>query len=516
MNMNMIWLRRAFVCVACLLASLSFERMPVARAAAREPVSHVLLISLDGFHDFDLTDYVQLHPGSALASLVTRGVRYTNALSSSPSDSFPATLAMVTGGSPASTGIYYDVSWDDRLSPAGSNCSTRGTTVSYNEAINVSKTVRLPAVINPAKLPLDPDAGCTPVYPHQYLHVNTIYEVIKAAGLRTAASDKHPSYEILNGPSGTGVDDLYTPEINPDKKDIAKTIENDELKVVATLNQIAGFASTDNAHATFVGVPAIMGMNFQAPNIAQKFSGYVAAPSGPTPALVTTLGALAGNRPGTADAFDYVDGALRRMLDALDAQGLTDSTVIIVTAKHGNSPVDPAQLRMIDPASTFAPMIESVQPSLAAHVTDDTNALIWLTDHSRASDVAAVLHANAEAIGAESIYTGGEIDQLFHGELAGNPTRRPDIIVEPVQGVVYAAAGSKLADHGGFHEQDLHVPLVVIYPHRGAGTVAAPVSLRQIAPTILHALHLHANALDAVRLEHTPQLPGLDDDGSDQ
>jgi hypothetical protein len=33
--------------------------------------------------------------------------------------------------------------------------------------------------------------------------------------------------------------------------------------------------------------------------------------------------------------------------------------------------------------------------------------------------------------------------------------------------------------------------------------------------TILHALHLKKNALDAVRLEHTPQLPGLDDDGGD-
>jgi len=45
--------------------------------------------------------------------------------------------------------------------------------------------------------------------------------------------------------------------------------------------------------------------------------------------------------------------------------------------------------------------------------------------------------------------------------------------------------------------------------------VDSPVSLRQIAPTILHALHLRKNDLDAVRLEHTPQLPGLDDDDND-
>lgn len=39
-------------------------------------------------------------------------------------------------------------------------------------------------------------------------------QVIKAAGLRTAYAEKHPSYEVLHGPSGAGVDDLYTPEIS--------------------------------------------------------------------------------------------------------------------------------------------------------------------------------------------------------------------------------------------------------------------------------------------------------------
>ena len=479
----------------------------------RGRVEHVLLISLDGFHDFDLDNYVASHPASALASLVARGVKYTNATTSSPSDSFPGTLAMVTGGSPASTGVYYDVSWDNDLSPAGSDCSTRGALVPYNEAINVSTSVRFTS-INPAKLPLNPDAGCTPVYPHQYLHVNTVYEVIKAAGLRTAAADKHPSYEILNGPSGSGVDDLYTPEINPDKKDIAKTIANDELKVAAVLNQIAGYLSVDNAHVNYVGVPAILGMNFQAPNIGQKFSGYVDATG--TPAVVATLGSLSGQAPGLAQAFDYVDNALGRMLNALDAQQLTRSTLVVVTSKHANSPVDRTALHLIDPAATLLPLVNSVQAGLAAQVTDDTNALIWLRDRSRAAEVAAVLQANAAAIGAESIYAGSQIDDLFNGELAGNPSRRPDIIVEPVNGVVYAAANAKLADHGGFHDQDLRVPLVVMHPGRDAGTVTAAVSLRQIAPTILHALHLRKNDLDAVRLEHTPKLPGLDDDDDNE
>lgn len=70
-------------------------------------------------------------------------------------------------------------------------------------------------VIDPAQLPVDP-SSCQPVYPHSYLQVNTIFEVARAAGLRTAWADKHPAYEILNGPSGTGIQDLFTPEINSD------------------------------------------------------------------------------------------------------------------------------------------------------------------------------------------------------------------------------------------------------------------------------------------------------------
>src|SRR4051794_469018 len=205
----MIGSRMMFALAGCsVCAACSMDAKVETSQASTLPISdnsrraeHVLLLSIDGFHDFDLTNYVAAHPASALASLVTRGTTYTQAYASAPSDSFPGTLAMTTGGSPASTGVYYDVSWDDRLSPANSDCSTRGALVPYNEAINLSANVGSGvADINPAKLPRDPDAGCTPVYPHQYLHVNTIYEVIKAAGMRTAVCDKHPSYEILSGP----------------------------------------------------------------------------------------------------------------------------------------------------------------------------------------------------------------------------------------------------------------------------------------------------------------------------
>ena len=61
-------------------------------------VDHVLLISVDGMHAIDLENYIDAHPGSALAELAGQGVRYTSASSSRPSDSFPGLLALVTGG----------------------------------------------------------------------------------------------------------------------------------------------------------------------------------------------------------------------------------------------------------------------------------------------------------------------------------------------------------------------------------------------------------------------------------
>ena len=41
----------------------------------------------------------------------------------------------------------------------------------------------------------------------------------------------------------------------------------------------------------------------------------------------------------------------------------------------------------------------------------------------------------------------------------------------------------------------------------GGDTIGCPVSLRQVAPTILKALGLKPHALDAVRLEGTKRLP---------
>src|SRR5262249_10972501 len=158
-----------------------------------------------------LTWFVEHHPASALAKLVHRGVDFTHAVTPFPSDSFPGLVGQITGGNPKTTGIYYDDSWNRSLLPAGTtNCAAAvpAVEVTYFDQADRAPTsldagqglAGLPSsilgmtgdatsLIDPAQLPVDPGT-CEPVYPHQYLKVNTIFEVARAAGLRTAWSDK--------------------------------------------------------------------------------------------------------------------------------------------------------------------------------------------------------------------------------------------------------------------------------------------------------------------------------------
>lgn len=125
------------------------------------------------------------------------------------------------------------------------------------------------------------------MYRHSYLRVNTIFEVARAAGLRTAWSDKHPAYEILNGPPGTGLQDLFAPGINSDAptlgpsidwtKDNGLTRQYDGYKVQAVLNEINDF---DHSGTTNVGTPALFGMNFQTASTAEKLPTSGGQPGG--------------------------------------------------------------------------------------------------------------------------------------------------------------------------------------------------------------------------------------------
>jgi len=474
------------------------------QAAWAEPVyRHVLLISVDGLHAADLADFVSANPHSSLALLGDHGVTYAEASAPTPSDSFPGLLAMVTGGSPATTGVFYDNSYDRRLSPPGSACKIRGSAVLYDEAIDGQPVAghEGAAAIDAGKLPLDPDRGCTPVYPHTYLRVNTVFEVVHGHGGLTAWADKHPAYDILNGPSGKGVDELYTPEIGANGEgkisaglngitgSLARTIRYDATKVQAVLNEIRGL---DYSGVHRRGVPALFGMNFQALNVAQKLPAGGYRDHGEQPSAEVNK------------ALQSIDGALGEMLAALRKAGVLEQTLVIISAKSGNGPLDRHLTRLVD-KTLVARRLEERWPGSVAHITTDDVALVWLIRPALASQARDLLLADADSLGIKRVYLGSGL----YGTEPGD-ARTPDLVIVPHSGVIYAPRDAqKIAEHGGFGHDDTHVALLVSTPgstpeHR---SVAAPVSAMQIAPTILQALGLKADELKAVRLERTQPLP---------
>ena len=109
--------------MAALFASTALMASGADAEGLKGTVKHVLLISVDGLHNSDLTAYIAANPNSAMAAMASMGVHYDNAKSGLPSDSFPGLLAIVTGGSPKSTGVFYDDMYDRNLSAPGSDCS---------------------------------------------------------------------------------------------------------------------------------------------------------------------------------------------------------------------------------------------------------------------------------------------------------------------------------------------------------------------------------------------------------
>lgn len=529
--------------ITILLAALALLAVAAAPAAlaAPTPIKHVLLLSIDGFREVDMANCGAAGTCPNLIALGRHGITYTNASTTRPSDSFPGTLAEVTGGTPRTTGVYYDDTFDRSLFPPASGCKgPRGSEVRLTGHLDRDQS-RLDggaptglkgdsaAGIDPAKLPETLRGGrCQPLWPHDYLRVNTVFGVLHASGLRTAWMDKHPAYDILNGPGapaegpGRNIDDFFAPEI-----DAALTAKNlaaagasapqvgrltnasddftsvipaaelyDDLKAHAILNEIDGRDHTGR-HA--VGTPALFGMNFQAVNVAQKLpsGGYLDSSAKPSPAL---LGAI-----------ERVDRSIGRMMAQLRRRGLEKSTLVIVTAKHGNAPIDRTRLEVISNKKVLTPALDVHGNFDRFHVADDV-LVEWLaTGHH--GDTQAVIRslidqqAHGTDLGIGDFYCGRKLTALF-GDPATDP-RAPDFILSPRLGVIYANHPGKLAEHGGFHEDDVHVALLVSNPALESATFTGPVQTTQIAPTILEALRLDPRRLDAVRLEGTQALPDL-------
>jgi Type I phosphodiesterase / nucleotide pyrophosphatase len=516
-----------------------------AQAQQEHDAKRVLLLSFDGLHEQDVARCIGANTCPNLALLAKSGVTYSNAHTPGLSDSFPGLAALVTGGSPKTAGLFYDVSYDRTLyAPSDTTCSGKqGWNVVFDETTGIDGENGGPLIhldgggaFNPQAIPNAlKDGVCTPVYPHDYVRTNTIFEVIKqhVSGARTAWADKHAwGYDWMNGPSGHGVDDLARTEINSidpatqtDYTDVYTHTETfDNYHVQALINQIDGKDSTGKTSAA---VPTVFGANFQTLSVAQKApvangGGYLDADFTPGPQV--------------ANAITYVDDALGRIVSELKQKNLDASTVIIVTAKHGQSPTD--HTKLVKNGDTLTKLLEAnnyLDPNgnfgqnatASGNLNDGTGlvdtgfvqtddvGLIWLRDPSQVNAVVTTLKANlgcnAPGICADGpqayILSGSDLASKFGDPARG---RTPDIIVQPNPGVIYTSSKAKDEEHGGNAPDDSHLGLVVSVPGMRHGrTIAAPVLTTQVAPTILRMLGLEPALLHSVSVEGTPVLPGI-------
>jgi len=142
---------------------------------------------------------------------------------------------------------------------------------------------------------------------------------------------------------------------------------------------------------------------------------------------------------------------------------------------------------------------------------DDDIALIWLQDQTQTGAAAAYLNANAKTLFIDDVLAGDEIKLKFNNPRRDN--RTPDILVQPVYGTIYTTSSKKIAEHGGLSFGDTNVGLIIANPSLDARKVKTPVVTSQVAVTILEALGIDSNQLDAVRTEQTGVLPFIFSDG---
>lgn len=552
-------------------------------------IRQVLLISIDGMHAVDFINCSQGLSGvngglpycPNLAELAETGVTYRDTSTSKPSDSFPGLTAVVSGGGPRTEGAFYDVAYDRSLDgpitttgngvaglgPGGCVPGTAptGYTTEFDEGIDLDKTKfngGAPgadpiygggiASIDPTKLDRDPANGCAPVFPWDFVRTNTIYGVIHAAGLYTAWTDKHPSYSSVSGhgSGGKAIDDYFSPEINsipvnlpgitaqgvncnplPDQTAVAASnswtdsFQNiqcyDQVKVNSVINEINGL---DHSGKFQRPRPSLLGMNFQVVSVGEKLiekklsltGGYEDSIGTPTPSLLSEI--------------VFADKSIGDMVAALKKNGISDDTLIIITAKHGQSPIDSARYLGVgtfagDPIQTSPatildnagciPSTESPSNPTGIGPTEDDVSLVWLNSSCTTASAVAMLRSQSPTTnnqaGIGEIFSGPILRTYFNapGLPPNGDPRTPDILTVPDIGVTYSGSSKKLAEHGGFSRDDTNVMMLLSNPSFNRMTVTGPVETMQVAPTILAALGLDPAQLDAVRKEGTQVLPAV-------
>ena len=163
------------------------------------------------------------------------------------------------------------------------------------------------------------------------------------------------------------------------------------------------------------------------------------------------------------------------MVTALRQNGRYDDTAIIISAKHGQSPIDSKLRRAIK--DTYLTVLAN--DGYGFNIADDAS-LIWLDPNKRTEktlkSAMTDLQAASIALGINTILDRNDLKKLYQDPK--KDSRTPDFFVISDKGVIYTT-GSKLAEHGGVADDDRHVAMLVSAPGLQGTTVQALCSPRR-------------------------------------
>ena len=174
-------------------------------------------------------------------------------------------------------------------------------------------------------------------------------------------------------------------------------------------------------------VPAIFGMNFQAVSVGQKL-----AKAGHADADKTLTGGYldAQATPGNALTLQlqFVDDSLGKFVNELKAKNLDKSTLIIVSAKHGQSPINVKDRVAISDA------LYASTPGFGTNGFEicDDEALVWLspelqqatnpaTGHPFYADAKAYILAHAADLHITAVARPRRTDAALRGPVPQYP-----------------------------------------------------------------------------------------------
>jgi Type I phosphodiesterase / nucleotide pyrophosphatase len=207
-------------------------------------------------------------------------------------------------------------------------------------------------------------------------------------------------------------------------------------------------------------MPALLGMNFQSVSTGQKLPTSGGQPGG--------YNADGSPGPVLSGALNFVDREVAAMVTELKVRHELEDTTIILSAKHGQSPVEPSALTRIPDG----PIMDGLNTAWAAghrgaaklvvQSTNDDAMIMWLSDRSQAAaDFAKAYLLGHNGIGndingAPRAYTASGLSKVYAGSAAagffgtrvGDP-RVPDLYAFAQHGVVFTGGKGKLAEHGG-------------------------------------------------------------------